>query len=49
MIFDSCIWVGLAAGQVERQAVVDAAGDAPVFTSAISLGELATLKPKAQA
>jgi len=40
MIFDSCIWVGLAANQVDRQAVIDAAGDAPVFTSTISLGEL---------
>jgi predicted nucleic acid-binding protein len=41
VIFDSCIWVGLAANQVTRQAVVDVAGDAPVFTSVISLGELA--------
>jgi predicted nucleic acid-binding protein len=40
MIFDSCIWVGLAASQVQRQAVIDVAGDEPVFTSAISLGEL---------
>lgn len=40
MIFDSCIWVALAANQVDRQAVIDAAGETPVFTSAISLGEL---------
>lgn len=40
IIFDSCIWVGLAANQVDRQAVIDAAGSAPVFTSTISLGEL---------
>jgi predicted nucleic acid-binding protein len=40
MIFDSCVWVGLAAGQVDRQAVITAAGDALVFTSVISLGEL---------
>lgn len=40
MIFDSCIWVGLAAKQVEPQAIIDAAGDAPVYTSVISLGEL---------
>ena len=40
IIFDSCIWVALAAGQVDRQAVIDAAGDAAVFTSVISLGEL---------
>jgi len=41
MIFDSCIWVGLASGQLERQVVVDAAGLEPVFTSVVSLGELA--------
>jgi predicted nucleic acid-binding protein len=40
MIFDSCVWVGLAAGQVDRTAVITAAGDAPIFTSVISLGEL---------
>jgi predicted nucleic acid-binding protein len=37
---DSCIWLGLAAGQVDQKAVIAAAGEAPVFTSAISLGEL---------
>jgi len=40
LIFDSCIWVGLAAGQVDRQVLIDMAGDEPVFTSVISLGEL---------
>lgn len=40
IIFDGCIWVALAAGQIDRQAVIDVAGDAPVFTSVISLGEL---------
>jgi len=40
MIFDSCIWVGLAANQLDPQAVIEVAGDVPVFTSAISLGEL---------
>jgi predicted nucleic acid-binding protein len=40
MIFDSCVWVALAAGQVDREAVITAAGDAPIFTSVISLGEL---------
>lgn len=40
MILDSCIWVGLAAGQVDPHAVIAVAGDAPVFTSVISLGEL---------
>lgn len=40
VIFDSCVWVGLAANQVDRQTVLDVAGDALVFTSVISLGEL---------
>jgi predicted nucleic acid-binding protein len=40
MIFDSCVWVGLAAGQVDRQVIITAAGDAAIFTSVISLGEL---------
>ena len=40
MIFDSCIWVGLACGQVDHQTVITAAGDTPIFTSVISLGEL---------
>ena len=40
MIFDTCIWVGLAAGQLDRN-IIAAAGDQPVFLSAISLGELA--------
>jgi len=41
VIFDSCVWVGLVAGQLERQTVIDAAGTAPVFVSVVSLGELA--------
>lgn len=40
LIFDSCIWVGLASGQVDKQAVIDIAGDMSVFTSTVSLGEL---------
>ena len=40
MIFDSCIWVGLASKRIERQAVLDVAGELAVFTSAISIGEL---------
>jgi predicted nucleic acid-binding protein len=40
MIFDTCIWVALAAGLVNRQALIAAAGDAPIFISVISLGEL---------
>jgi predicted nucleic acid-binding protein len=41
MILGSCIWVGLASGQLAPQAVIDAAGEEPVFISVISLGELA--------
>jgi predicted nucleic acid-binding protein len=41
VIFDTSIWVGLASAQLNRQAVVEATGDAPVFTSVITLGELA--------
>lgn len=40
VIFDSCIWLGLAVDELDRQAVIDATGDVPVFTSVISLGEL---------
>lgn len=40
VIFDSCIWVGLAADQVDREALIEIAGDEPVFTSVITLGEL---------
>jgi predicted nucleic acid-binding protein len=40
MIFDSCVWVGLSCNQVDAQAVIKAAGDHPVFTSAMSIGEL---------
>lgn len=41
VILDSCVWVGLASGQVQKDAIVAAAGDNPVFTSVITLGELA--------
>jgi predicted nucleic acid-binding protein len=40
MIFDTSIWVGLAASQISGQSVHRAAGDEPVYISAISLGEL---------
>ena len=40
MIFDTSIWVGLASEQISSQAVLEAAGDEPVYISAISLGEL---------
>ena len=40
MILDSCVWVGIASNQVERQSVIEAAGNSPVFISVISLGEL---------
>lgn len=41
MIFDSCIWVGLGSRQLDPDLVIAVANDQPVFTSAISLGELA--------
>ena len=40
MIIDSCVWVGLASNQVDRTALLVAAGASPVFISVISLGEL---------
>ena len=40
MIFDSCVWVALANGQLDPLTVPEAAGEAPVFTSVISMGEL---------
>ena len=40
VIFDGCIWFGLAGGVLDRRRVIAAAGEAPVFTSAISLAEL---------
>lgn len=40
VIFDSGIWVGLAAGQMAHEAVIAAAGEDPVFTSVITLSEL---------
>lgn len=41
LIFDSCIWVALAAGQLDHERLIAVAGgEAPVFVSAISLGEL---------
>lgn len=40
VIFDSCIWVSLASGELSKDIVIKASGDAPVFTSVITLGEL---------
>jgi hypothetical protein len=40
MIFDTSIWIGLTSGQISGKAILEAAGDEPVFVSAISLGEL---------
>lgn len=40
MILDGCIWVALASNALENQAVIDVAGDAEIYTSVISLGEL---------
>jgi predicted nucleic acid-binding protein len=41
VIFDTSVWVALAAGAVTPSMVAAEAGDATVFTSVISLGELA--------
>jgi predicted nucleic acid-binding protein len=41
VIFNSCIWIKLATNQdLFRQSVIDASGDAAVFTSVVSIGEL---------
>lgn len=40
LIFDSCIWVALASGQMDQERLVALAGEEPVFISAVSLGEL---------
>ncbi|ACR32649.1 type II toxin-antitoxin system VapC family toxin [Burkholderia glumae] len=41
VILDSCVWVALAGGTLAKHTVIAAAGEAPVFISTISLGELA--------
>jgi hypothetical protein len=40
VIWDSCIWVALATGQLTKQALINGTGDATVMTSVVSLGEL---------
>lgn len=40
VVFDTCIWIAIAAGELPRARVIDVAGEALVFTSVISLGEL---------
>lgn len=40
VILDTCIWVAIASDTLTRDRVIALAGDAPVFTSVISLGEL---------
>ena len=40
VIWDSCLWVALAGGQLTQDALITASGDAAVFTSVVSLGEL---------
>lgn len=40
MIVDSCVWVALGSGQLDPQTVIDAAGEEPVFLSAVTFGEL---------
>jgi predicted nucleic acid-binding protein len=40
LIFDSCIWIGLAANEINPQRLIEIGADAPVFISVISIGEL---------
>ncbi|MBL0029263.1 MAG: VapC toxin family PIN domain ribonuclease [Rhodanobacteraceae bacterium] len=40
VIFDSCIWIALGAGELSHETVISTCGDAPVYASAVSLGEL---------
>jgi hypothetical protein len=40
MIFDRCIWVGLAAGQLNPGAVIAAAGDALAFSSLLGFSSV---------
>lgn len=40
VVFDTCIWIAIAAGELTRERVIEVAGEAPVFTSVITLGEL---------
>lgn len=40
IIFDSCIWIALASEEFDREALIQRTGNAPIFTSVISLGEL---------
>lgn len=40
VIFDSSVWIGLASGSVDRDAIGRACADAPVFSSVIAIGEL---------
>lgn len=42
--FRCCVSVGLAAGQVDRQTIIAAAGDAPIFTSVIDFADLPGLR-----
>jgi predicted nucleic acid-binding protein len=40
IIFDTCIWIEIAADTLARDRVIEVAGESLVFTSVISLGEL---------
>lgn len=41
VILDSCIWVGVSAGHLKQQDIVAVTGSELVYTSVVSLGELA--------
>jgi predicted nucleic acid-binding protein len=41
VIFDSCVWIGLAINRgIHQSNVITASGEEPIFTSVLSLGEL---------
>jgi predicted nucleic acid-binding protein len=40
LILDSCVWIGLATGELVQERIIAATGTIPVYTSVISLGEL---------
>ena len=40
MIFDTSIWIGLSAEEIDRNTIIGVTGTEPVFTSVITLGEL---------
>ncbi|MDR0867447.1 MAG: PIN domain-containing protein [Planctomycetota bacterium] len=40
IIIDTCVWIGLADGDISGEDVFDKVGDAEIFCSVITIGEL---------